>query len=80
MLKKNTGIKYMGGLLDLGGIGGGFHETSKKIVPTIVPADSHSKPLQKLFHGSSWMILHNFEPKKSTNGSVFVSVALFKVA
>ena len=51
----------------------------KKIVPTIVPADSHSKPLQKLCHLSSWMMLHNFEPKKSTNGSVFVSVALVKV-
>ena len=50
----------------------------KKVVPTIVPADSHSKPLQNLYHRSSWMILHNFEPKKSTNGPVFVSVALVK--
>ena len=68
----------VGGPLDLGGIGSRLYETSKRIVPTIVPADSHSKPLQKLCHHSSWMILHNFEPKKSTNGSVFVSVALVK--
>ena len=67
----------VGGLLDLEMV---LYETSKKIVPTKVPADSHSKPLQKLLHHSSWMILHNFEPKNSKNGSVFVSVSLFKVA
>ena len=68
---------YVGGLLDLEVL---FYETSKNKVPAKVPGDSCRKPLQKLLHRSSWMILHNFEPKKSKNGSVFVSVALFKVA
>jgi hypothetical protein len=42
------------------------------------PADDHSKSLQKLYHRASWMILHNFEPKKSANGPLFTSVALVK--
>jgi hypothetical protein len=72
-----SAVLHAGGLLDLGRV---LDETSTKKVPTKVPADSHSKLLQKLCNCSSLMIPRDFEPKKSTNGAVFVPVGLFKVA